>query len=198
SANTKQQPVTGRTITVSDGSDALWCLARMLASRATTFVPKPATVSDRQMRSGMGRLREARVRPMTRIAIEHGLVLTMDAESRVIADGRVIVDGRDIAAVESSDGSPVRDCDVVIDASGKIVLPGLVNAHTHLCMVFGRTIGPERRLLEWLDLLMPMMAAMDDDALYVAELLGCVENIKNGNTCLVENIFMPPREDSDP
>lgn len=135
---------------------------------------------------------------MTRIAIEHGLVLTMDAESRVIADGRVIVDGRDIAAVESSDGSPVRDCDVVIDASGKIVLPGLVNAHTHLCMVFGRTIGPERRLLEWLDLLMPMMAAMDDDALYVAELLGCVENIKNGNTCLVENIFMPPREDSDP
>lgn len=135
---------------------------------------------------------------MTRIAIEHGLVLTMDPDSRVIADGRIIVDGRDIAAVESSDRNPVRDCDVVIDASGKIVLPGLVNAHTHLCMVFGRTIGPERRLLEWLDLLMPMMAAMDDDALYAAELLGCVENIKNGNTCLVENIFIPPRDSSDP
>jgi 5-methylthioadenosine/S-adenosylhomocysteine deaminase len=37
-----------------------------------------------------------------------------------------------------------------------------------------------------------MMAAMDEEALYVAELLGCVENIKNGNTSLVENIFMPP------
>ena len=92
----------------------------------------------------------------------------------------------------------MANCDLVIDASGRIVLPGLVNAHTHLCMVFGRTIGPERRLLEWLDLLMPMMAAMDDEALYVAELLGCVENIKNGNTSLVENIFMPPHATADP
>ena len=45
---------------------------------------------------------------------------------------------------------------------------------------------------------MPMMAAMDDEALYVAELLGCVENIKNGNTSLVENIFMPPHAAADP
>ena len=43
-----------------------------------------------------------------------------------------------------------------------------------------------------------MMAAMDDEALYVAELLGCVENIKNGNTSLVENIFMPPHAAADP
>ena len=134
---------------------------------------------------------------MKRIAIEHGLVLTMDRAGRVIEDGRVVVEGRDIVAVEQCSTDPVPNCDVVIDATGRIVLPGLVNAHTHLCMVFGRTIGPERRLLEWLDLLMPMMAAMDDEALYVAELLGCVENIKNGNTSLVENIFMPPHATAD-
>src|ERR1700744_6176984 len=135
---------------------------------------------------------------MKRIAIEHGLVLTMDPTGRVIEDGRVIIEGRDIVAVETCTTDHTQDCDLVIDATGKIVLPGLVNAHTHLCMVFGRTIGPERRLLEWLDLLMPMMAAMDDEALYVAELLGCVENIKNGNTSLVENIFMPPHAVGDP
>lgn len=135
--------------------------------------------------------------PMKRIAIEHGLVLTMDGTGRVIEDGRVVVEGRDIVAVERCTADPVPNCDLVIDATGRIVLPGLVNAHTHLCMVFGRTIGPERRLLEWLDLLMPMMAAMDEEALYVAELLGCVENIKNGNTSLVENIFMPPRATAD-
>jgi 5-methylthioadenosine/S-adenosylhomocysteine deaminase len=135
---------------------------------------------------------------MTRIAIEHGLVLTMDPEDRFIADGRVVVEGRAIVAVEPCTGPRAPDCDVVIDATGKIVLPGLVNAHSHLCMVFGRTIGPERRLLEWLDLLMPMMAAMDEDALYVAELLGCVENIKNGNTSVVENIFVPPHRIGDP
>jgi 5-methylthioadenosine/S-adenosylhomocysteine deaminase len=135
---------------------------------------------------------------MTRIAIEHGLVLTMDPVDRVIEDGRVVVEGRDIVAVERCTDEAVPGCDVVIDAAGRIVLPGLVNAHTHLCMAFGRTIGPERTLLEWLDLLMPLMAAMDEDALYVAELLGCIENIKNGNTSLVENIFMPPRTAADP
>ncbi|MDP3078117.1 amidohydrolase family protein [Bradyrhizobium sp.] len=134
---------------------------------------------------------------MTRIAIEHGLVLTMDGAGRVIENGRVVVEGRDIVAVEHYTADPLPDCDLVIDATGRIVLPGLVNSHTHLCMVFGRTIGPERRLLEWLDLLMPMMAAMDQEALYVAELLGCVENIKNGNTSLVENIFMPPSATAD-
>lgn len=135
---------------------------------------------------------------MTRIAIEHGLVLTMDRTDRVIEDGRVVVEDRNIAAVERCTADPVPNCDLVIDATNKIVLPGLVNAHTHLCMVFGRTIGPERRLLEWLDLLMPMMAAMDEEALYVAELLGCVENIKNGNTSLVENIFVPTHATADP
>jgi 5-methylthioadenosine/S-adenosylhomocysteine deaminase len=134
---------------------------------------------------------------MKRIAIEHGLVLTMDGAGRVIEDGRVVVEGRDIVAVERCTADPVPDCDLVIDATGRIVLPGFVNSHTHLCMVFGRTIGPERRLLEWLDLLMPMMAAMDEEALYVAELLGCIENIKNGNTSLVENIFMPPHATAD-
>jgi 5-methylthioadenosine/S-adenosylhomocysteine deaminase len=134
---------------------------------------------------------------MKRIAIDHGLVLTMDGASRIIEDGRVVVEGRDIVAVGHCTADPVPDCDQVIDATGRIVLPGLVNSHTHLCMVFGRTIGPERRLLEWLDLLMPMMATMDEEALYVAELLGCVENIKNGNTSLVENIFMPPRATAD-
>jgi 5-methylthioadenosine/S-adenosylhomocysteine deaminase len=134
---------------------------------------------------------------MKRIAIEHGLVLTMDRTGRVIDDGRVVVEGRDIVAVEHCTADPVPNCDLVIDATDRIVLPGFVNAHSHLCMVFGRTIGPERRLLEWLDLLMPMMAAMDEEALYVAELLGCVENIKNGNTSLVENIFMPPQASAD-
>ena len=134
---------------------------------------------------------------MKRIAIEHGLVLTMDGAGRVIEDGRVVVEGRDIVGIERCSADPVPDCDLVIDATGRIVLPGFVNSHTHLCMVFGRTIGPERRLLEWLDLLMPMMAAMDEEALYVAELLGCVENIKNGNTSLVENIFMPPHAAAD-
>ena len=135
---------------------------------------------------------------LPRILVDNGLVLTMDAERRIIPAGRVLIEGRDIVAVGPADAIPAEGADLVLDATGRLVMPGLVNAHTHLCMTFGRTLGPERRLMDWLDLLMPFMAAMDSDALYLAELLGCVENLKNGNTTLVENIFMPPAGPAGP
>ena len=68
--------------------------------------------------------------PMARVAIEHGLVLTMDRTGRVIENGRVVVEGRDIVSVDCSTNDPVPDCDLVIDATDGIVLPGLINAHT--------------------------------------------------------------------
>ena len=108
----------------------------------------------------------------------------MNPARQVITDGAVLVEGGRIAYVGASSGAP-RGADEVIDARGKLVMPGLVNCHTHLCMVLGRTIGVERRLLGWLEVEMGLMRGIDLDALYAAEMLGCVENLRNGNTTLV-------------
>ena len=129
--------------------------------------------------------------------IRSAKVLTMNPAREVISDGAVLVEAGRIAYVGPSAGAPSR-ADRVIDAAGKLVMPGLVNCHTHLCMVLGRTIGVERRLLGWLEIEMGLMRGIDLDALYAAEMLGCVENLRNGNTTLVENFFFPRRKGEVP
>ena len=121
----------------------------------------------------------------------------MNAADDAFADGCVLVRGRTIDYVGPRDGLPDGPVDERIDARGTIVMPGLVNAHTHLCMLFGRGLATDVDLLRWLDVQMPLMRALDDEDLYLAQLLGCVENLRNGNTCVVENLFMPRRADGD-
>lgn len=128
---------------------------------------------------------------MPSILIEGGTVLPMDPARSIVPDGAVLVEGSRIAWVGPRAGRPPGAVDQVIDARGRVVMPGLVNCHTHLCMIFGRTLGTERDLLAWLDLEVPIIRELDEQALYLAELLGCVENLKNGTTTLVDNIFTP-------
>jgi 5-methylthioadenosine/S-adenosylhomocysteine deaminase len=126
-----------------------------------------------------------------RLVVRDGMVLTMDAHDTALARGSVVVEaGRIVYVGPTAALGEVGDA-TVIDANGKAILPGLVNAHTHLCMSFGRTAAVERRLLQWLELEMPIMRAMDAEGIYDAELLGLLENLKNGNTTVVDNIFSP-------
>lgn len=131
------------------------------------------------------------------LLIEHGHVLTMNAADEVFPDGCVRVRGRTIDYVGPRASLPEGPVDERIDARGTVVMPGLVNAHTHLCMLFGRGLATDVDLLRWLDVQMPLMRALSDEDLYLAQLLGCVENLRNGNTCVVENLFMPRRADGD-
>ncbi|GAA3055020.1 amidohydrolase family protein [Pseudonocardia yunnanensis] len=135
---------------------------------------------------------------MSALLIRPATLLTMNHARDVIADGAVLVKDRRIAYVGPAVGVPVDHNAEVIDAGGKLVMPGLVNCHTHLCMTLGRTIGVEQRLLDWLEIGMALMRATDQGALYLAELLGCLENLRNGNTTLVENFFFPRRPNEVP
>ena len=117
----------------------------------------------------------------------------MNQTREVLFDGALLIEAGRIAYVGPAAGLPNHHADEVIDARGKLAMPGLVNCHTHLCMILGRTIGVERRLLGWLEVELGLMRSIDRDALYWAELLGCLENLRNGNTTLVENFFFPRR-----
>jgi 5-methylthioadenosine/S-adenosylhomocysteine deaminase len=123
--------------------------------------------------------------------VRGGTVLTMNAARETFVDGAVLVENGRIVWVGPRGQLPPVAAGETLDATGCVVMPGLVNCHTHLCMIFGRTLGTERDLLSWLDLEVPLIRALDDEALYLAELLGSVENLKNGTTTLVDNIFTP-------
>jgi len=69
------------------------------------------------------------------VVIHDALVLTVDSENRLLDGGTVVVnDGRIAAVRPARDGDAQLDADHTIDGDGRLVLPGLVNTHTHLEM----------------------------------------------------------------
>jgi len=86
------------------------------------------------------------------LIVTGGTVVTVDAAGRVIENGAVAIDGADIASVDTAAtiAKQFRGR-ATIDASGQIVLPGLINTHTHAPMVLFRGLADDLPLMEWLN-----------------------------------------------
>ena len=68
----------------------------------------------------------------------------------------------------------------MLDADGKIVLPGLVNSHTHLFQTFTKGLADDKTLLDWLrEEIWPFSLQMEEEDFYLAALIGCIENLKS-------------------
>src|SRR4051812_42527171 len=126
---------------------------------------------------------------MARVLIRNGMLLTGDDRRPVVEDGYVLIEGDSIVAVGSGDpGAP--DVDETLDATDMLVVPGFVNAHTHLCMVLGRNLGTDASLLHWLSAAqVPLMQAFEPEDYAVSMRLGAIENLKAGNTTVCEVFF---------
>src|SRR3954447_16653202 len=69
------------------------------------------------------------------LIVTGGTVVTVDGSGRVLSPGAVAIDGRDIVGVDTPDAIAARfDGQQSIDATGQVVLPGLINTHTHAAM----------------------------------------------------------------
>ncbi len=125
---------------------------------------------------------------MTSIAIEGGWVVTGVASQPDIQDGHVLI--RDGLIVSVGAGRSPEAAERTINADGMIVMPGFVNAHTHLCMTLGRTLGADASLLQWLtEAQVPLMSAFEPEDYALATALGALENLKAGNTTVAEVFF---------
>lgn len=84
------------------------------------------------------------------------------------------------------------EVDNVIDASDKIVMPGLVNAHTHSTMAFYRGLGDGMDLMSWLeDLVFPAMKEITSDNSYLFALSSYLEMLSTGTTTFLDNYIYP-------
>jgi len=91
---------------------------------------------------------------------------------------------------EIADEIDESNADKIIDASGKILLPGFVNTHTHLSMTLFRGLADDLSLDSWLnDHIWPMEANLNGDYCYIGALLGAVELIKSGTTTFSDMYF---------
>ena len=78
------------------------------------------------------------------------------------------------------------------------VMPGMVNAHTHLFQTFIRGLADDKTLLPWLEAaIWPVGAAMGAEEAYLAGLLGMVENIRSGATAVIDNQYLHADDRTD-
>jgi cytosine/adenosine deaminase-related metal-dependent hydrolase len=118
------------------------------------------------------------------LTIRGGTIVTMNGSREVIAGGDLVVaDDGSIASV----GARARAGPPEIDARGKLVLPGLVQTHVHLCQTLYRNRADDLDLLAWLkERIWPYEAALDPRALRASARLGIAELLRNGTTTLLD------------
>ncbi len=122
--------------------------------------------------------------------VRNGTVVTMNEDREVIDDGAVVIEDDVIVAVGPTDViAPDHDADRVIDASDHAILPGLINAHTHVSDIFFRGgVGSNRGLYDWINnVKFPGVGAMTPEEHELASALYSSEAIKSGITTFVEN-----------
>jgi 5-methylthioadenosine/S-adenosylhomocysteine deaminase len=116
------------------------------------------------------------------IMIQNGTILTMDGSTTVIQDGALGIEGNTISHVGHAHGEMV-DATKVIDARGGLILPGLINGHTHAAMTLFRGLADDLPLMDWLNhYIFPAESRMDGDFVYTGTLLACAEMIMSGTT----------------
>lgn len=116
------------------------------------------------------------------ILLKNGTILTMDGQGSVIRRGYVAVRGDSIAALGTGDGSEIS-AKKIIDARGGLILPGLINSHTHAAMTLFRGLADDLPLMEWLTrYIFPAEKRMDADFVRTGSLLACAEMILSGTT----------------
>lgn len=97
---------------------------------------------------------------------------------------------KDNLIAEISDEIDESNVDKIIDAEGKILLPGFINTHTHLSMTLFRGLADDLSLDSWLnDHIWPMEANLNGDYCYIGALLAAVEAIKSGTTTISDMYF---------
>ena len=119
--------------------------------------------------------------------IKNGMIISVDNKKDMYTYEDIVIEDDTIVYI----GNSYKDkCDKVIDAKGKIVMPGLINCHTHLGMSIFRATNDNYTLDKWLnEYIWPIEDKMNDDDMYYTTMLSIIEMIKTGTTCFNDMYF---------
>lgn len=122
-----------------------------------------------------------------RILIDHALLITQDNQRRIISDGALAVAGERIAYAGPRESLPAFEADRVIDGRDKLVMPGLINAHTHVSMTLLRSAANDLPLDRWLnERIWPLEAHLTEADIYWGAMLGILEMLRAGVTGFID------------
>ena len=128
---------------------------------------------------------------MSNLIITNALIIPMTDERRSFNG---YVGTKDGVITEIGTGAPPKNTETerIIDASGCMLMPGLINAHTHLYQVLLRAVWEDLELMPWLKRIYGCARVLRPEHFYTGSLLGCVEAIRSGVTTVCEHNFLNP------
>ena len=122
------------------------------------------------------------------------VVVTMDADMHVIEHGAVAIDDGVILAVDEADAIDAAfRADETLDGAGRIVMPGLINGHSHAAMTLLRGLADDLALMDWLEnyIFPAEVAFVDPEFVRIGTQLACWEMIRGGTTTFVDMYYYP-------
>lgn len=158
---------------------ASWLSTSVIGCLFFTFMHDVSAVQDRQS---------------VDLIIESDYVVTMDENSTVIEDGAIVVDEGEIVAINTA--KIINNHYVAsehITGKNRVILPGLINGHTHSAMTLFRGIADDLDIIDWLkQYIFPAeIKFVDKDFVRVGTQLACLEMIYGGTTTFVDMYFHP-------
>ncbi|WP_420628894.1 amidohydrolase family protein [Candidatus Leptofilum sp.] len=125
------------------------------------------------------------------VLLTGGTVVTMNEQYEIIENGAVAVAGDSIVAIGlAATLTADFQADETIDCTGQVIMPGLVNAHTHVPMTLFRGLNDDLRLDVWLGYLMPVEREfVTPDFVKLGTRIACAEMIRSGVTTFADMYY---------
>ncbi len=126
------------------------------------------------------------------LVVRNGIIITVDGNRRILNPGSIAINGTDIVAIDTPANIAARyQAADTIDATGKVVMPGLINTHTHAAMVMYRGLGNDLALMDWLQkYIFPAEAkTVSPEFVRVGTRLALLEMIQSGTTLYADMYY---------
>lgn len=101
----------------------------------------------------------------------------------------ILIEGKVISAISDSIDTDGLDNLEIVDCKGKAAIPGFINMHTHSGMTLMRGFNEDSSLMDWLQDVWRIEPRLDDELLYCGTKLACLEMIKTGTTCFLDQYW---------
>ncbi len=128
----------------------------------------------------------------TDILLTNAIIVTMDENYQIFEPGAIAIQGDKIQSVGSqTELLNLFQAEQIVDCQGKVVMPGLINAHTHVPMALLRGLADDLRLDVWLmGYMLPVEREfVSPEFVHLGTLLSCIELIKSGVTCFADMYY---------
>jgi cytosine/adenosine deaminase-related metal-dependent hydrolase len=122
------------------------------------------------------------------------LLATFDDTRREIADGAMLVQDNVILRVGTTAELADEAADSVVDLTGHVVMPGMVNTHHHMYQNLTRVMVQDDALFVWLRTLYPIWARLDDDGVYASARVAMAELLLSGCTTSSDHLYILPND----